>query len=44
METWCTVALIILVVIIVALVLYMIFKPSEETFPSSTTETYKRRH
>ena len=43
METWCTVALIILVVIIVALVLYMIFKPSEET-ASNTTETYKRRH
>lgn len=44
METWCTVALIILVVIIIALVLYMIFKPSEETLPNSTTETYKRRH
>ena len=44
METWCTVALIILVVIIVALVLYMIFKPTEETVPSSTTETYRRRH
>ena len=41
METWCTVALIILVVIIVALVLYMIFKPKEETAPSTTTETYK---
>lgn len=44
METWCTVALIILVVVIVALILYMIFKPKEETLPNSTTETYKRRH
>ena len=44
METWCTVALIILVVIIVALVLYMIFKPKEETASETTTETYKRRH
>lgn len=40
METWCIVALVILVVIIVAAVLYMIFKSKDETLPNST-ETYR---
>lgn len=44
METWCIVALVILVVVIVAAILYMIFKPKEETVPGITTETYRRRY
>lgn len=44
METWCIVALVILVIVIIAAVLYMIFKPKEEAVSGTTTETYKRRY